>query len=125
MNCLDSSVLVGYLDGDARVRDLLDSKSDEAFFAPTVVLHEVYFGEITERIPVAEIDENLNWLEALPFDRESAKQAAAIEDELEKRGEMIGRPDIQIAATVLTRGGTLITRDDHFERIDGLDVEHY
>jgi tRNA(fMet)-specific endonuclease VapC len=126
MNCLDSSFLIDYLNGLSSIEAYLRDHENESFFAPTPSIYEVAYGEgRLTGTPVEQSATKLAWCNPLPFDYQSAIAAARIRRELEDRGEMLDNGDILIGATVLTNGGTIVTGDDHFERIDGLDVEYY
>lgn len=46
MPSLDSDFLVDYLDGVPATREFLDDHETEAFYVPTVVLFEIYRGEL-------------------------------------------------------------------------------
>lgn len=45
--------------------------------------------------------------------------------ELHGTGEPIGAIDTLIAGVVRAAGGTIVTREAHFERVGGLDVVRY
>lgn len=64
--------------------------------------------------------------EIVPFDDNATKCYAEIRTILEKRGEIIGANDLVIAATVLSNGGTLITRNvKEFSRVKDLKTESW
>jgi tRNA(fMet)-specific endonuclease VapC len=50
---------------------------------------------------------------------------AEIRDTLERRGEIIGPYDLQIAAIALVHDLTVVTNNDEFRRVDGLRVEDW
>lgn len=55
------------------------------------------------------------------FDSAAATAYARIRAELERRGEVIGPNDLILGATVLSRGGILVTRNAReFDRVEGL-----
>jgi tRNA(fMet)-specific endonuclease VapC len=61
-----------------------------------------------------------------PFDEPAAGLYADIRADLEGRGQPIGPNDLIIAATVLSREGTLITHNvSEFGRVKGLDIEDW
>lgn len=65
-------------------------------------------------------------LPVLPFDLDAARHYGEIRAELERRGSLIGDPDVQIAAIALSQGLTVITGNvRHFSRIPGLKVENW
>jgi tRNA(fMet)-specific endonuclease VapC len=68
----------------------------------------------------------LSMFEIVPFDAEAAAIYAKIRADLEIKGNVIGSNDMIIAATVLSRGGTLVTNNTReFCRIEGLQIEDW
>ena len=68
----------------------------------------------------------LSLYEIVPFDDDATKCYAKIRAELELSGKIIGANDLVIAATVLSKGGTLITRNtDEFSRVTELKLENW
>ncbi|MDO8518982.1 MAG: type II toxin-antitoxin system VapC family toxin [Deltaproteobacteria bacterium] len=64
--------------------------------------------------------------EIIPFDEPASLVYAEIRGDLEKAGKVIGPNDLIIAATVLSRGGTLITHNTkEFKRIKNLKIEDW
>ncbi len=64
-------------------------------------------------------------LDALPFLEMTIatwRGAGRILSDLQRRGLTIPLPDAAIAATALERGHRVYTRDDHFQRIPGLEL---
>jgi tRNA(fMet)-specific endonuclease VapC len=61
----------------------------------------------------------------LPYLHPIAKQAARLDADLAKKGEIISFPDVVIAATALTYDLILVSKDEHFKRIEGLKLEAY
>ena len=68
------------------------------------------------------VDTALGWTETLGFTDRAARDAAAIRAALLDNGNMIGVADTLIAGTSWVAGATLVTADDHFERVPGLSV---
>ena len=62
---------------------------------------------------------------SLPFDTAAAARYAEIRDSLERRGEVIGPYDLQIAAIALVHNLTVVTNNGEFRRVDGLKVEDW
>jgi tRNA(fMet)-specific endonuclease VapC len=62
----------------------------------------------------------------LPFDAVAARLFGELKAQLERRGEQLAEPDLRIAAIVVSRGLTLVTRNiRHFRRVPGLVVENW
>jgi tRNA(fMet)-specific endonuclease VapC len=62
----------------------------------------------------------------LPFDSGDAEVFGIIKADMEKRGQVIGPYDMQIAAQALRRGLILVTNNTgEFRRIRGLKVENW
>lgn len=126
MNCLDTSTLIGYLEGEEAAGAFLET-SQRPYFAPTVVLYEVFVGAARLRGSdgVEDAREDLDWLEPLPLTVDGAGEAALVDAELRAAGTPIGAMDTLIAGVVREAGGTLVTADEDFARVSGLDVRDY
>ena len=59
------------------------------------------------------------------LDKSSAEIAGKINGELIKKGMQIDPEDCMIAGISIINDKTLLTRDNHFERIEGLKIEKY
>lgn len=63
---------------------------------------------------------------SLTFDKAAARKVAEVRDALERRGEVIGPYDLQIAAIALAHDLTVVTNNvSEFRRVDGLRVEDW
>ena len=68
----------------------------------------------------------LSLYEIIPFDDDATKCYAKIRAELERSGKIIGANDLVIAATVLSKDGTLVTRNTgEYSRIAELKLENW
>ncbi len=92
----------------------------------SVVLAELYFGARRS----GRIAQNLANVEALiagfilvSCDKGTAEQFAQIKQSLAVKGRPIPENDIWIAATAIQHNLTLVTRDTHFNQVDGLTIE--
>lgn len=124
---LDANALVDYLHGVPAIGDFVQRHDREVPFAPTVALQETFVGAARTRGEpgVAAVREDLDWLEPIPLTVDGAAEAARIDAELHGAGEPLGALDTLIAGTVREAGGAVVTHDDHFERVDDLDVVRY
>jgi predicted nucleic acid-binding protein len=126
MHCLDTNTLIDYLEGEDTIGEFLISHQ-QPFFAATVSLHEVFVGAARLRGDdgVADVQHDLDWVQPLELTAEGAAEAAIIDAELQAAGTPIGAMDTLIAGVVREAGATLVTADDHFERVDGVSVVDY
>lgn len=129
--CPDTNFLIDYLDAERPasedVKALLEANSDREYRIPSVAFFEVLRGGARLRgtTGVADLVEQLSWADHLPLTPRSAREAALIDGELEQSGQKINLGDVLIAGTVREAGGTIVTRDSHFEHVDDLDVKIY
>lgn len=100
----------------------------DAVFLSIVVLGELYFGAEKSR----RVEENLVRIESfaadctmLPADAEVAREYGRVKQWLKSRGRPIPENDVWIAATARTHGLKLVTRDRHFDGVDGLEVDDW
>lgn len=131
MYCPDTNFLIDYLDEDRPASEdakaLLEANPDREYRIPSIAFFEVLRGGARLRgaAGVADLIEQLDWADHLSLTPPAAREAALIDGELEKSGQKINLGDVLIAGTVREASGTIVTRDSHFEHVDGLDVKHY
>ena len=129
MKAVDTTFLVDYLteDDEGPVAEFLETTENEPLYAPTLVSNEVYRGAVFAdgAETVDDLARRLEWLKRLPFTDASAREAVAVERELKADGEPINRLDVLIAGVVREVGAELVTRDEHFRVVDGLEVVEY
>jgi tRNA(fMet)-specific endonuclease VapC len=126
---LDSSIIVSILRGkipaiDEKMDPILPSKIK----IPSMVKAELLAGAHRGRDAgnVAITIEFLTRFETISFDDDASEIYGRIWAELESKGNMIGSNDLIIAATVLSRGGILVTNNTkEFERVKGLHIEDW
>jgi tRNA(fMet)-specific endonuclease VapC len=95
----------------------------------SVVVYELRYGAERSSDPVrghSKLDLFLSPFASLPFDDQCARKCAEIRAELERTGRVIGPHDLQIAATALRNGLTLVTHNTReFSRIPGLKLDDW
>jgi predicted nucleic acid-binding protein len=129
VKALDTTFLVDYLaeptDGPAGT--WLAAHEDDVFATPTLCLQEVYRGATLSSgsDTVEDLATGLGWAEPLPFTEASAREAAAVEAELQAAGTPVNRMDALIAGVVRAVGAPIVTADSHFDAVEGLDVVRY
>jgi tRNA(fMet)-specific endonuclease VapC len=124
MRVLDTSFLVDYLTEQRYALDYLEAHPHAEYAVPSITLYELYAGVLRSDAPgetIATVAGALEWAEPVPFDEETAREAAAVRAELLDRGEPIPAPDTLIAGVARSLGGELIACDDHFSRVSNLE----
>ncbi len=118
--CLDTSAYSNFRRGNEELAALLDRA--ELVGVPTVALGELRTGFLlgggrqrNERDLDVFLDNPV--VQVLPVDSETSRQYAEMVAELRKAGTPIPTNDIWIAATAARNGSTVLTCDDHFQRI--------
>ncbi|NHX42001.1 MULTISPECIES: type II toxin-antitoxin system VapC family toxin [Haloarcula] len=127
MIVFDTSFLLDYLDGVEATAEYLDEHEEKPFFAPTLALFEAYRGaaRTAGKEGIERVAGGLDWVEPLPLEDPAAKEAALIEAELLDSGERVNLGDTLIAGVCRHHGARIVTRDSHFDRVDGLEVDGY
>lgn len=118
--CLDTSAYSNFRRGNEEVASLLDQAALVGL--PTVALGELRTGFLLgsrQRRNEAELDAFLDHpvVEVLAVDAETSRHYADIVAELRKAGTPLPTNDIWIAAIAARHGTTVLTCDDHFQRI--------
>ncbi len=125
---LDSNVIVAAFEEDLEVTQHLAATPSELLFIPAVALGELYFGAMKSRRANANrqrLEEFVAASNVLPVDAATARIYSEVRERLRSIGRPIPENDIWIAATALQNGIALVTRDAHFEHVDGLKTERW
>lgn len=98
-------------------------------FTSAVVIGELYEGAFRSADPayhVANIESRLlPAITVLPYDGAVARRFGEVAAALAAKGRALADADVQIAATALHHGLTLVTGDiRHFERIPDIRIDH-
>lgn len=95
----------------------------------SITVSELYYGVYKSARLVhnlARLAEFMVPFSILAYDDKAAKRYGEIRAELEKKGQIIGPLDLQIAAHALSTGLTLVTNNTkEFKRVKGLRVENW
>ena len=120
---LDTSVVIGLARRRAGAADLLTGLS--GMVLPVVALGELYYGAFRSQ----RADENLAWvrqfaagLPLLRCDEATAVHYGRLKNDLRARGAMIPENDLWIAALAVQYDYTVLSSDDHYDRVPGLRV---
>jgi len=127
MIAFDTSFLLDYLDGVEATAEYLADHEEKPFFAPSLALFEAYRGAARTggREQIERVVPALDWAEPLPLEDAAAQEAALIEAELLDAGERVNLGDTLIAGVCRHNGARIVTRDRHFDRVQGLEVQQY
>jgi len=96
---------------------------DDTFYLSLVTVGELSFGAYhSARIGqnLGRLGQFLHGVVVLPFDRETADEYGHVCAELRRKGRPIPANDIWIAAQARRFALPLVTRDGHFEAVEGL-----
>jgi tRNA(fMet)-specific endonuclease VapC len=123
---VDTDRLASYLNGRPDAVALLSSLRQDGLAISIITYGEIYDGIYASNDPRGKefaFLQVLRRVEVLPLTRTIMKRFARLRGDLRRRGQLIGDPDILIAATALQHGLTLVTRNlRHYQRIPGLVI---
>ncbi len=122
---LDTSAYIDFAQGGSHVVELLSTRSDEIFL-PAPVLGELFYGFLKGSRPAYNERRLHDFISALAVSiievsEEISRKYALIYLSLTTKGVRIPINDVWIAACCMGVGGTLVTRDRHFDRVDQID----
>jgi tRNA(fMet)-specific endonuclease VapC len=118
---LDTNAIVAILEGDTAIQPLLTPPNET--FVPVVAVAELYFGaEKSGRVEanIKRLDEFIRRRTVLKCDTQTERWYGRIEYQARRKGKSIPQNDIWIAAIAMQHGVTVLTRDKHFDDVDGL-----
>ena len=122
---LDTNIYCDFAEG---IPDAVDAMATygEYIFIPSIVIGELSFGfmkgsrqQINEK-KLQQIVSRLR-IEIIDVNKNVARRYAIIYLSLLKKGAKIPINDVWIAACCMEIGGTLLTRDKHFEFVDQIE----
>jgi predicted nucleic acid-binding protein len=123
---LDTNVYCDYAEGIPNVVDYM-AVHGEDIFLPSIVIGELTYGfmkgsrqKFNER-KLQEIIKKLQ-VEIIDVDQNVSRKYALIYLSLVKNGTKIPINDVWIAACCMEVGGTLLTRDRHFQHVDQIET---
>lgn len=124
---MDSDWVIDYLAGRTAAVQLLNALSTDGMAISLMTYGEVFEGIYYGRDPQGAERGFLDFLrsvEVLPLCRMVLRRFARTRGLLRQQGQLIGDPDLLVAATALHYGLTLVTRNRrHLGRIPGLRLQ--
>jgi len=123
---LDTDVYSDYAEGVPETVDLMAIQGEQIYL-PSVVLGELHFGFMKGERQVFNEQKLRQFIkilsvEVINVNADVARKYAAIYLSLQKKRTKIPINDVWIAASCMEVGGTLLTRDKHFEVIDQIEM---
>ncbi|MCF8039961.1 MAG: PIN domain-containing protein [Desulfohalobiaceae bacterium] len=123
---LDTNIYCDFAEGIAEVVDTIAENGD-LIFMPAVVIGELVYGFMKgtrQRFNENKLKEVIQRLgiEIIKIDEDIARKYASIYLSLQIKRNKIPINDVWIAASSAGVGGTLLTRDKHFEVVEGVDT---
>lgn len=118
----DSSVLIDYLDGVKTSVSYIEEHSDERAVAPSLVLFEIYQGEVFKsgNSDFEAVDGALGWVTVVDETPETARRAAELQARLKRDGTPLTARDAFIAGAADALDERLVVADSDFD-VDGID----
>jgi predicted nucleic acid-binding protein len=123
---LDTNIYSDYAEGLPDIVDFLAIHGDEIYL-PSIVLGELSYGFMKgsrQRFNERKLQEFIRKLqiEIIDVNHNVARKYGIIYLSLVKKGTKIPINDVWIAACCMEAGGTLITRDRHFQHVDQIET---
>ena len=123
---LDTNIIIGLFAGQASIINNLQ-QSDEIFI-PSIALGELHYGARKS----GRVQQNLQRIEELVVDvtiidcdSATARQYGDVKNQLRLKGRPLPENDIWIAALALQYDLVLVTRDRHFQYVEGLQTTRW
>lgn len=126
--CLESNFIIDLLNGkDNAVQLYKEIKNSPLAITAiaSVALFEILRGKEQNQDKINRFKELRQTLEVLPFGEREAEEASEIEKAIHQNGLTISPLDLLIGATAKTNATVLVSNDNDYERIDGLQLRKY
>jgi len=120
---LDTNALSAFVDGDNKILKIISRQPELAL--PVIVLGEYLYGIRQSRLRIRYeewLRTNLDLFDLLSVGRSTANFYAEIRTELRNSRQPIPSNDIWIAALAREHRFPIVTRDGHFQSVDGLRI---
>lgn len=123
---VDSDWVILALRGNQNAQNLLNSLAPDGLAISLITYGEVYegiyFGQ-NRRASEAGFHQFLRGVDVLGLNRQIMRRFAQVRGDLRRTGQIIGDPDILIAATALYHNLVSVTRNkSHFQRIPQIEL---
>ena len=123
---LDTNIVIAILAKDPAVHQRLVEATE--IFVPSIVLGELYYGaRKSSRVEsnIQTVDQFAAANRILICDSTTAQHYGQVKNLLREKGRPVPENDIWIAATAKQHDLTLVSRDNHFDEVEGLSLERW
>ncbi len=123
---LDTNIVIAIFAEETLVRQKM--REAEAIFVPSIAIGELYYGAYKSGRVAANLARILEFMETntvLVCDEVTADYYGQVINMLQRKGRPIPINDAWIAAVAMQHKLTLVSRDIHFQEINGLLVERW
>ncbi len=123
---LDTNIVIELFANNQSVQQRL--KQIEQVFIPSIVLGELYYGaykSIKVEENISRIKEFAQQNTIVACDTLTAQHYGHIKNTLRLKGKLIPENDLWIAALCVQYSLVVVTRDEHFNAIEGITVEQW
>lgn len=117
MVCLDTSILIDYLKGEAGIVALVASYAKEGKLSTTAIT-EYELLKHQDKIKRELSEELLSTMKIYSLDRDAAKEASSLYQNLKGKGKIVNENDILIAGIAFSNNESIITRDQGFKYLE-------
>ena len=122
---LDTNIYSDYAEGVPETVDFMATQGEQIYL-PSVVIGELHFGFMKGQRQIfneKKLKQFINLLnvDVIDVNADVARKYATIYLSLLKKGHKIPINDVWIAASCMEIGGTLLTRDKHFDVVDQIE----
>ena len=120
---LDTNAVIALFAREPLIERRLEVATD--VFVSCVALGELYFGARKSTRPtenLTRVEEFSTTVAVLPCDSEIARTYGIVKNRLREKARPIPENDVWIAATACNHDLILLTRDAHFDSVEGLTV---
>ena len=123
---LDTNIYSDYAEGVPETVDFMATQGEQIYL-PSVVIGELHFGFMKGQRQIfneKKLKQFINLLnvDVIDVNADVARKYATIYLSLQKKGHKIPINDVWIAASCMEIGGTLLTRDKHFDFVDQIEL---
>ena len=123
---LDTNTYSDYAEGVPETVDFMATQGEQIYL-PAVVIGELHFGFMKgqrQKFNEKKLKQFINLLnvDVIDVNADVARKYATIYLFLQKKGHKIPINDVWIAASCMEIGGTLLTRDKHFDFVDQIEL---